>query len=82
MTAFLLSIGPALAKFAAICAAIIGALSAIRRDARKDARQETALEAAERYAKTIKATDNADTGVGATDLQRIARLREFADDKP
>ena len=62
MTAFLLSIGPALAKFAAICAAIIGALWAIRRDARKDARQETALEAAERYAKTLEKMDAVDTG--------------------
>lgn len=32
----------------------------------------------ESYAKTRRATDAADTGVGATDADRIARLRDFA----
>lgn len=36
-------------------------------------------EVMERYAKQRKAADNADTGVGASDLERIKRLREFAD---
>ena len=33
----------------------------------------------ESYARTRRATDAADTGVGATDADRIARLRQFAE---
>ncbi len=47
--------------------------------AKREQRAETALEAAERYAKTREKTDHADLGAGATDLQRIERLRKFAD---
>ena len=35
-------------------------------------------EVMESYRKTAKAIDHADIGLGATDLQRIDRLREFA----
>lgn len=64
----------------ALAWALVGlaAVWAIRAGARREARDETALEAAERYAKTAKAIDHADIGLGATDLQRIDRLREFA----
>lgn len=44
-------------------AAIFG-LWAIRADAKRDQRRETALQAAERYAKTRKALDDADQIVG------------------
>ena len=33
----------------------------------------------ESYEKTRKAADNADTGIGASDAERIDRLRKFAD---
>ena len=56
----------------------LAAVWAIRAGAKREARMETALEAAERYAKTSKRIDNADLGLGATDQQRIDRLREFA----
>ena len=56
----------------------IAAVWAIRAGAKREARMETALEAAERMAKTAKDIDNADLGLGATDQQRIDRLRKFA----
>ena len=56
----------------------LAAFWAISAGAKRTARAGTALEAAERYAKTAKAIDHADIGLGATDLQRIDRLREFA----
>ena len=33
----------------------------------------------ESYEKTRKAADNADTGIGASDAERIIRMRKFAD---
>jgi len=51
-----------------------------RRSGAAQARAKTALEAAERYARTTKDIQDADTGVGATDADRIKRLREFADE--
>ena len=56
----------------------LAAVWAIRAGAKREARMETALEAAERMAKTSERIDNADLGLGATDQQRIERLREFA----
>lgn len=44
-------------------AAILG-LWAIRADAKRDQRRETALQAAERYAKTRKALDDAEDDIG------------------
>ena len=64
-------------------AAVFGVLAygwGQRRSGAAQARRETALEAAERYAKTTKDIQNADTGIGATDADRIKRLREFADE--
>lgn len=43
-------------------AALLG-LWAIRADAKRDQRRETALQAAERYAKTRKAMDDASDGI-------------------
>lgn len=56
----------------------LAAVWAIRAGAKREARAETALEAAEQYAKTRKAIDDADTGIGASDGERIKRLSEFA----
>ena len=64
-------------------AAVFGVLAygwGQRRTGAAQARAETALKAAERYAKTTKDIQNADTGIGATDADRIKRLREFADE--
>ena len=64
-------------------AAVFGVLAygwSERRTGRKLARAETALEAAERYARTTEDIQDADTGIGATDDERIKRLREFADE--
>ena len=35
-------------------------------------------EVMENYAKQRKAIDHADTGIGASDVERVRRLREFA----
>ena len=40
---------------------------------------KAAREVMERYAKGRKAADNADLGTGASDGERIKRLREFAE---
>ena len=56
----------------------LAAVLAIRAGAKREARAETALEAAERYAKTRKAIDDAETGIGASDAERIKRLSDFA----
>ena len=56
----------------------LAAVLAIRAGAKREARAETALEAAERYAKTRKAIDDAETGIGASDAERIKRLSGFA----
>ena len=56
----------------------LAAFWAIRAGAKREARAETALETAERYAKTRKAIDDAETGIGASDGERIKRLSEFA----
>jgi len=56
----------------------LAAVLAIRAGAKREARAETALEAAERYAKTRKAIDDAETGIGASDVERIKRLSDFA----
>ena len=56
----------------------LAAFWAIRASAKREARAETALEAAERYAKTRKAIDDAETGIGASDIERIRRLSDFA----
>jgi len=56
----------------------LAAVWAIRAGAKREARQQTALEAAEQYAKTRKAIDDAETGIGASDSDRIKRLSDFA----
>jgi hypothetical protein len=70
------------AGIAAAFAAVFGVLAygwGQRRSGADQAKRETALEAADRYAKTTKDIQNADLGLGATDADRIKRLREFAD---
>jgi len=66
------------AKWIALALGIIATLFAVRRSGAKAAKQQTALEAAEQYAKTRKAIDHADTGIGASDAERIKRLSDFA----
>jgi hypothetical protein len=56
----------------------LAALWAIRAGAKREVRQQTVLEAAEAYAKTRKAIDDAETGIGASDSERIKRLSDFA----
>ena len=67
MTAWLLA---QIAPYLAAAGAIIGALFWARRSGKRDAKRETALEAAERYAKTREAMDDADTGNADTGLLR------------
>ena len=72
-----------IAGLAAAFAAVFGVLAfgwGQRRSGAAQAKRETALEAAERYARTTKDIQNADLGLGATDADRIKRLREFADE--
>jgi hypothetical protein len=56
----------------------LAAVWAIRAGAKREARTEAALDALLADAKTAERIDHADTGIGATDQQRIDRLREFA----
>lgn len=56
----------------------LAAVWAMRAGAKREARADTALEAAERYAKTRKAIDDVETGIGASDAERIKRLSDFA----
>ncbi len=58
------------APYLAAAGAIIGALFWARRSGKRDAKRETALEAAERYAKTRKAMDDATSGPDDTGLLR------------
>ncbi len=67
MTAWLLA---QIAPYLAAAGAIIGALFWARRSGKRDAKRETALEAAERYAKTRKAMDDATSGPDDTGLLR------------
>ena len=59
-----------LAPYLAGLATIIGALFWQRRAGKRDAKRETALEAAERYAKTREAMDDATSGPDDTGLLR------------
>ena len=56
----------------------LAAVWAIRGAGRKDARHAAKIDALQRDNKTAQRIDNADLGLGATDLDRIKRLREFA----
>ena len=67
MTAWLLA---QIAPYLAAAGAIIGALFWARRSGKSDAKRKTALEAAERYAKTRKAMDDATSGPDDTGLLR------------
>lgn len=69
--------GPIKRALAWLVAGLV-AVWAIRLGAKREARQDAALEAAERYAKTAERIDHADTGIGASDGERIKRLCEFA----
>lgn len=62
-------------------AAGLGALWLAWRAGKREARAESALEAAETHAKTMERIQDADVGLGATDADRIERLRDFADGK-
>ena len=57
----------------------LAAVWAIRAGAKRDARAEAALDAANATIETHERIDHADTGIGATDLQRVQRLREFSE---
>lgn len=46
---------------------------------RADARQKAALDAARDDLKAHERMNDAETGIGASDAERIKRLREFAD---
>ena len=64
-------------------AVVIAALAATwfggRKRGKTDANNKTALAAAERQAKTQEEINHADLGIGASDVERVKRLREFAD---
>ena len=59
--------------------AVVGALIWGRRQGRQGEAQRRAGQDARDYRETRKEIDNADLGHGATDQQRIDRLREIAD---
>ena len=58
--------------------AVLGAVMLGRRQGRQDEAQRRAGQDARDYRETRKEIDNADLGHGATDQQRIDRLREIA----
>jgi len=53
------------------------ALFGLYQRGRHDGKADAHLENLQRYHKTREATDNADLGTGASDGERIRRLREF-----
>ena len=59
--------------------AFLGIIAAARRDAAQDARTEAENTHARDYAAKRKEIDNEDLGIGATDSDRIERLRIIAD---
>ena len=59
--------------------AFLGIIAAARRDAAQDARTEAENTHAGDYAAKRKEIDNEDLGIGATDSDRIKRLRTIAD---
>ena len=59
--------------------AVLGAVMLGRRQGRQGEAQRRAGQDARDYRETRKEIDNADLGHGATDQQRIDRLREIAD---
>ena len=69
------------APYVAGALALIGAWFMARRSGKQDAKRETALDAAERYAKTRKAMDNAGTGNDDVGLLRDS-LRKRDPGKP
>jgi len=56
---------------------LIGLLGVYLRG-RHNGKVKAAREVMENYAKTRKRMDDADTGIGASDVERVKRLREFA----
>ena len=70
--------GPLGGLLAAI-AAVVGALAWGRRTGAQNERQKRAGHDAEAYAKERKRQDEIDIGHGATDDERIRRLRAIAD---
>lgn len=71
MTAFIL------AKLAPWLAALIGALGLYVKG-RRDGRGRADADAMRRYHDMRERIDHADTGIGASDADRIKRLRDFA----
>ena len=59
--------------------AFLGIIAAARRDAAQDARAEAENTNARDYAAKRREIDNADLGIGASDADRIKRLRTIAD---
>ena len=57
----------------------LAAFWAIRAGAKRDALAEAALDATNAIIETHERIDHADTGIGATDLQRVQRLRDFSE---
>lgn len=55
--------------------ALLGVYWRGKHNGKVDAHRDTL----ERYHKTRRAMDEADIGTGASDLERVRRLREFAD---
>jgi hypothetical protein len=64
-------LGAALGVLVSVAAAFIAGRSAARAGAERDAANE--------YREMRKEIDNADLGLGASDSERIKRLRELAD---
>ena len=62
-----------LAALAGVLLALLGVYAAGRRDAR----QRAAQEADQAYRKTRERIDDQDLGAGATDAERIERLRDY-----
>lgn len=58
-----------------VCLAIVGAWVSGNREGRQSAR----MKALRADAKAHERITDADTGIGASDAERIVRLREFAD---
>ena len=56
----------------------LGALVGVYWRGRYNGKVAASREVMDRYAKTRRATDAADLGMGATDADRIKRLSEFA----
>jgi membrane protein implicated in regulation of membrane protease activity len=77
--AWLLSLSARLRLWLAVAGAAVAAVLAAYLMGRRDQSTSDAGQRAQAYNETRKEIDNADLGIGATDQQRIDRLREIAD---